>query len=371
MNAIIGMTQIARRADGLDKIRECINKIEASSHHLLGLLNNILDMSKIEAGKLTLVPEPLKISEEILFVISMMRSRARESGIEITQEVKIKRDHVSADKLRLNQILINLLSNAVKFSPSGGHIRLTAEETEPGADASVYRFLVEDQGIGMTEEQTSRLFKSFEQADMSITKRFGGTGLGLSISKSIVEMMGGHIGVESKPGKGSTFFFTVRLSAALKIDGNGNGKKTVADSNEIPHKESVDFSKIRALVVDDIEINRVIVAEMLADTQIKIEEAATGREAVEIFDSSAPGHFDIIFMDMQMPEMDGCEASRAIRALLRKDAKKIPIVAMTANVMKSDVEQVLDAGMNGHIAKPIDFENVIDTIRRMCMELDH
>jgi len=362
MNAIIGMAQIARRTDDKDKVRECISKIESSSNHLLGLINNVLDMAKIEAGKLVLSLVQTSLSDEISFVVSMVRSRAGESNIEIAQQLNIQRDIVMADKLRLNQIMINLLSNAVKFSPGGGTVSISVTESEPSENASTYLFAVKDQGIGMEQDQIERLFMSFEQADMSITRRFGGTGLGLSIAKSLVEMMDGQIWVESRPGDGSTFFFTVRLNAADKACSGAACLLTETSGT------SDDFSSLNALVVDDIEINRVIVIEMLSDTKISIREAADGREALNVFAASDVGFFDIIFMDMQMPTMDGCESARAIRALERADAKTVPIVAMTANVMKSDVEQVLAAGMNGHIAKPIDIENVMHTIRRMCVK---
>ena len=385
MNAIIGMTQIARRSANAEKIHECIDKIESSSHHLLGVLNDILDMSKIEAGKLVLTEEVTDLSETVRFVISLMRSRAHDSGIEITQETNVARDVVLVDSLRLNQVLINLFSNAIKFSPDGGLIKLSVREivssgAGAGADSgagsdtdgwSEYLFSVSDNGIGMNEEQVSRLFKSFEQADISISKRFGGTGLGLSISKSIVEMMNGRIWVESKVGAGSTFYFTVRLKTVSSPEfpiSNENDitfAETYIGSVDHPEK-SVDLSVLRALLTDDININRDIVIEMLSDTGIIIEEASTGQEAVDAFGNSEPGHFDLILMDMQMPEMDGCEATRRIRSMDRPDARSVVIIAMTANVMASDVELALKSGMDGHISKPIDFDNAIQTIRNLC-----
>ena len=367
MNAIIGMTQIARRSHQAEKVQECIDKIESSSHHLLGILNDILDMSKIEAGKLAFSEEEASIAEELHFVISLMRSRVAENGIEIVQETNITRDLVMVDKLRLDQVFINLLSNAIKFSPDGGTVKISAREEAEG-EWSVYHFAVTDQGIGMSEEQRGRLFQSFEQADRSITKRFGGTGLGLAISKSIIEMMGGEIWVESQIGKGSTFFFNVRLKVIdEKSFGRTKGKdgKNGAENGLKPPK---DLSMLRVLIVDDIEINRNIVSEMLSDTGIKIEEAKDGKEAVKIFGESSPEYFDIILMDVQMPEMDGCEATRIIRNLTHPDAKIIPIIAMTANVMQSDVEFALRSGMNGHIGKPININSVINMISSMCIE---
>ena len=432
MNAIIGMTQIARRSANAEKIHECIDKIESSSHHLLGVLNDILDMSKIEAGKLVLTEEVTMLSETLDFVISLMRSRAHDSGIEIVLEKDVVRDAVLTDSLRLNQVLINLFSNAIKFSPDGGQITLSVRETAlddgadgedagvsaqgragggaqgsgaqgrgaqgsgaqgragsgtstgtdtwvagsgtsagnlPGSEWSEYLFSVADNGIGMSEEQVGRLFKSFEQADMSISKRFGGTGLGLSISKNIIEMMNGRIWVESKTGEGSIFYFTVRLKtvsglSSAEASGNITAEPDMRSSDDI--KDSVDLSALRALLTDDISINRDIVIEMLSDTGLIIEEASNGQEAVDTFGNSAPGYYDLILMDMQMPEMDGCEATRRIRAMDRPDAKSVVIIAMTANVMESDVELALKSGMDGHISKPIDFDNAIQTIRNLC-----
>ena len=360
MNAIIGMSQIARRSSNPEKIQDCINNIESSSQHLLSLLNEILDMSKIEAGKLMLSEEETSLKRETDYVVAMMRSKAYENHIEIKEEIDIKHGYVMVDKLRLNQVLINLLSNAIKFSPTGGQIMVNIREEEPDGEWSVFRYSVSDQGIGMSGEQVGRLFKSFEQADMSITRRYGGTGLGLSISKSIVEMMKGSIWAESEIDRGSTFFFSVKLKTIEKMSAN-NGAKGKGFLEPVP-----DLSGLRVLVVDDIEINRTIVIEMLDGTGIDIKEAVNGQEAVDAFENSPAGHFDVILMDMQMPVMDGCEAARMIRGLDRLDAKSVAIVAMTANAMKSDVDLVLNAGMNGHIAKPVDYETILNTIRRMC-----
>jgi CheY-like chemotaxis protein len=299
----------------------------------------------------------------------MMQSRAKENEIEITYEMEITKDYILVDNLRLNQVLINLLSNAIKFSPNGGQIKLSVKEKRADDSFSIYHFSIADQGIGMNEEQLGRLFKSFEQADMSISKRFGGTGLGLSISKSIIEMMNGRIWAQSEVDRGSTFFFTIRLKTVEKNNTDDITIKEISNATEdIIAETSVDLSKLRALLVDDVEINRIIVTDMLAETGIKIEEATNGIEAVNCFTNSTPGYYDIILMDMQMPEMDGCEASSTIRAIERSDAKSIAIVAMTANVMKADVERALNSGMNGHIAKPIDFQSAIQTIHRLCLE---
>ena len=361
MNAILGMTQIARRSRDVVKIQECVDEIENSSRHLLGLLGDILDMSKIEAGKLALVDERLRLTENIRFVLSLMQSRADENRIVLSTELTLTHDFVLADTLRLNQVLMNLLSNAIKFSPGGGQVKLSVREMEEDDGSATYLFSVSDQGIGMSEEQVERLFKSFAQADMSISKRFGGTGLGLSISKRIVELMNGRIWVESALDAGSTFFFTLQLKT---LDGEADAGAALAVSGS--NEAMADLSGLRALVADDIEINRTIVVEMLSETGLLFEEAANGREALEMVAGSPPGYFNLILMDVQMPEMDGCEAARAIRALDRADTKTLPIVAMTANVMQSDVTLALEAGMDGHIAKPIEFRTAIQTIQRIC-----
>ena len=361
MNAILGMTQIAEKSNDLGKIRECLDQIENSSHHLLGILNDILDMSKIEAGRLALYEERTSLSESVAFAISLMQSRSGGQNIKIEHDVDIMRDIVMADSMRLNQVIINLLSNAVKFSPDGGQVRISVTETKAEGEWSQYRFSVSDKGIGMDEEQAAHLFKPFEQADRSITKRFGGTGLGLAISKSIVEEMKGSIWVESELGKGSTFYFTIMLKTLDEADAPADA--STAETGEFSALD-VDFSKFRVMIVDDIEINRIIAAEMLAETGIDIEEAKSGSEAVSLFMASAEKRFDIILMDIQMPEMDGYEAAKAIRAMDHPDAKTVVIIAMTANAMKSDVEQALGAGMDDHIAKPFDFKTAVQTISK-------
>jgi signal transduction histidine kinase/ActR/RegA family two-component response regulator len=359
MNALIGMTQVARRSGSPEKIRYCVDQIESSSHHLLGLINDVLDMSKIEAGKLALSPAETSLGDSLAFVVSMSLSRAGESGVAIELAQDIKHDRVWVDTLRLNQVLMNLLSNAVKFSPEGGTVRLEAQEAEADGDQATFAFKVIDQGIGIAAEQQERLFRSFEQADSTISQRFGGTGLGLAISKSIIEMMGGRIWVDSASGRGSVFAFTIRAALAPPAD---LPEPVRARPEE---RAPADFSQLRALVVDDVDLNRLIVRELLQNTGLQIEEAQNGREAVARFAQSGPGHYGLILMDMQMPEMDGCAATRAIRAMERPDAGSVVVVAMTANVFKEDVEQALAAGMDGHIGKPLIVSEVVEVIDRL------
>ena len=368
MNAILGMTQIAGQSGSMEEIKECIGKIEGSSQHLLGILNDILDMSKIEAGKLEFSEEEFNLSEIVMFAVSLMKSRKDSKNIEITHDINIKNEHVIADSMRLNQVILNLLSNAVKFSPEGGVINVSVKETVRDADTSVYRFTVSDQGIGMSGEQISRLFHSFEQADSSISKRFGGTGLGLSISKSIIDRMNGNIWVESGVGTGSTFYFEIQLKTVAVHHSADLSDAAVPQADDSP-EDLADYTGIRALLVDDIEINRFIVVKMFSETGIQFEEAGNGREAVELFGNSPPGYFDMILMDIQMPVLDGYEATKEIRSMNRSDAKSVVIVAMTANALRADVETALDAGMNGHIAKPIDYKSAFKTIGELLNRL--
>jgi CheY-like chemotaxis protein len=261
------------------------------------------------------------------------------------------------DELRLSQVITNLLANAVKFTPDSGTIRVTVESLGKGSEMDRLRFSVSDTGIGMTVEQIDRLFSPFAQADKSITQRFGGTGLGLAISKSIIEKMQGHIWVESEPGAGSTFKFEL----FLKQDA-GHAADSVSAAGV--KQEVPDFSGLSLLFAEDIEINREIFMALMEDTRIRIDIAKNGLEAVEKFRANGGG-YDLIIMDIQMPEMNGYEATRAIRALGTPKAAAIPIIAMTANAFREDVEQCLAAGMNDHLAKPVDDKRVWEKISNL------
>jgi CheY-like chemotaxis protein len=361
MNAIIGMTQIARRAKDAEKIKACVNHIENSSMHLLGLINDVLDMSKIEAGMLELSEGEFSICETIDAVVSMLSSKFTSSEISFFLKKEVINDRIAADALRLNQILVNLLSNALKFSHKGGCVTLSVSQTDTGDEKAEYRFDVADEGIGMTENEMAQLFKPFVQAGLSVTKKYGGTGLGLAISKAIVEMMEGAIWARSEKGRGSTFSFTIRAKPVKKSAADAEIPETVKEETAMP-----DFSSLRALIVDDIDINRVVIAELLADTGMKMEEAADGLAAVEMFAASPEGYYDLIFMDMQMPVLDGDSATRQIRSMERRDAWAVTIIAMTANVFKEDVERALNAGMNGHVGKPVNFEQTVEMIRKLA-----
>ena len=366
LNAIIGMTQIARRSGDLEKIVSCLEKVESSSTHLLGIINDILDLSKIEAGKLSLNPEPFRLSTNLEFTMSMMVSRAHEQGIAINLNADgVVHDCLEADQLRLNQVLMNLLSNAVKFSPSDTSITVNVDETPVTEHESVYRFEITDQGIGMSQHEIAKLFQPFEQADGSITRKYGGTGLGLVISRNLVDMMGGSISVESVLGRGSTFRFTIRAKVLDALPEHSPVQQPYVASGTT--LETPNLSAFRALIVDDLDINRIIIMELLAETGLQMDEAENGQMALDLFSDSAPGTYDVIFMDMQMPVMDGNTTTRAIRALERADARTVAIIAMTANVFKSDIDSALSAGMNAHVGKPLDIGTVYEVLHRFLL----
>ena len=496
MNAIIGMAKIADDTDDVSRLKYCLSTIETSSKHLLGIINDVLDMSKIEAGKFELEPVPMNLEKMLMticnIIVDSMESKSQRFNVVLGKNLDL---NYIADDLRLTQVITNLLSNAVKFTPDNGKITLSVEKVGQEENQNILRFSVTDTGIGMTEEQASRLFNAFEQADGSISRRYGGTGLGLAISKNIVEKMGGRIWAQSSPGEGSAFFFEVRLDRAthqdtivfdglrpgdlrlLIIEGDedirnrftsiiesfGMHTEAAADADEalrltdyayqtqraydiifldydlpgvnsldlvkelngridkntviiittflewrrieedalrnnITHYvtkplfpssvldsiigtvgttlktldirtdtekrgESRDFSGVHILLAEDVEINREIFIALLEDTKVSIDCAENGQIAVTKFIENYE-LYDLIIMDVQMPEMDGYQATRTIRALDIPKAKVIPIVAMTANVFREDIDRCLESGMNDHLAKPIDDKIVIEKIAK-------
>ncbi|MDL2294832.1 response regulator [Ruminococcaceae bacterium OttesenSCG-928-D13] len=484
MNAIIGMTKIAENTGDLNRLQYCLSSIGASSTHLLGLINDVLDMSKIEAGKLELDAAPFDLEQTMIKICGIVGAKAEEKSQRLYVEMNpAMHTWYNSDELRLTQVVTNLLSNAVKFTPQDGVIWLGVEFVGSRGELSLLRFTVSDTGIGMTDEQIDRLFGAFEQADSSIAARYGGTGLGLAISKSIIEKMNGSIWVESKPGQGSTFTFEVEMHKAvpsaptrplprglrlavlagrpedqkrfgevaaslgahcdvygdterlmhsvqpaagvmpydlvlLDLDAHEDAlaalvpplraavgaerlvamgsfiewnkgeensysgitrflnkpvfpstlakitrQATGAEATPAPQNAVPDFSAVSLLLVEDIEINREIFVALLEATGVQIEVAENGLEAVEKFKVN-PGRYDLIVMDIQMPVMDGYEATRTIRAMAVEQAKTVPIIAMTANAFKEDTDRCLASGMNGHLTKPIDEIAVMEIIAR-------
>jgi PAS domain S-box-containing protein len=403
MNAIIGMTAIGEQAESLERKDYAFSRIKDASHHLLGVINDILDMSKIEAGRLELFNDVFDFREMIKRVTDIILFRANEKQQHLSVECDAAiPQYVFGDDQRLAQIITNLLANAVKFTPEEGTIlllcRLVTSENElapsgmalnrVGLDAAdsdeddmvTLRIDVIDNGIGITDEQKGRLFKRFEQAESTTTRTYGGTGLGLALSKRLVKKMGGTIDVISVPGQGSTFFFTVRLRRHDAPEGgelegvgdNGGGSVGGADGEAggtlgvgtggtaLRHDR---FPGSHLLVAEDIEVNREIVSALLESTLIDIDWAENGLQAVETF-AEDPGRYDLIFMDVQMPVMDGYEATHRIRALDVPEAATVPIIALTASVFREDIEKALETGMNGHLGKPLDQEEMLATMRR-------
>ena len=353
MNAIIGMTQIAKNTSELSKTQECLDRISSASKLLLSLINDILDMSKIEANKLEIQHEEFAFDDIVKNIETIIDVKVKEKNqtllVSVSDTVPQK---LIGDELRLVQVVNNLLSNAIKFTPDKGTITVNFDVVDVSSDDLTLEARVQDSGIGISDEQKKRLFDSFEQAEGSVARKFGGTGLGLAISKNIVELMGGTIDVISELGEGSKFVFTVKMKHAQEhIDVRAREKEYSV----------FDFSSYQLLLAEDIEINREIVTAMLESTNIKIDCAENGIEACNLM-KEFPEKYNIIFMDLQMPEMGGIEATQKIRSMDNENCRTIPIIAMTANAFKEDVDKCLEAGMNGHLAKPIDEMTVLRKI---------
>ena len=355
MNGIIGMTEIALKDGQTEERRiDCLRKIEYSSEYLLGLINDILDMSKIESGKMRLIEEKCNLMEMIQGLRPLLEAKLNENNIQYIADIQLKNHWFMADSLRLNQVLVNLLGNALKYSRPDGHVWLTVRETEEEKGFSNLYFQVRDDGIGIAPEKQQLIFRQFEQADNSENARKQGTGLGLAISRRIVRMMDSDIKLESEPGKGSSFSFNVKLQPV-------SGEKTTVTSQP----EEISFPGKRILVVEDNELNMEIICTILENYGIETEQAVNGKEAVRRMEESVPGYYDMIFMDIMMPEMDGLEATRTIRNLDRKDCKKIPIYAMSANAFDEDVKRSLASGMNGHLSKPVNLQVLEKTLQKV------
>ena len=352
MNGIIGMTEIALKDGQTEERRiDCLRKIEYSSEYLLGLINDILDMSKIESGKMRLIEEKCNLMEMIQGLRPLLEAKLNENNIQYIADIQLKNHWFLADSLRLNQVLVNLLGNALKYSRPDGHVWLTVRETEEEKGFSNLYFQVRDDGIGIAPEKQQLIFRQFEQADNSENARKQGTGLGLAISRRIVRMMDSDIKLESEPGKGSSFSFSVKFQPV-------SGEKTTVTSRP----EEISFPGKRILVVEDNELNMEIICTILENYGIETEQAVNGKEAVRRMEESVPGYYDMIFMDIMMPEMDGLEATRTIRNLDREDCKKIPIYAMSANAFDEDVKRSLASGMNGHLSKPVNLQVLEKTL---------
>ena len=361
LNAVIGMTAIAKKETDPERKEYCLGKIEEASTHLLGVINDVLDYSKIEAAKFELVQAEFDFEMMLGKVCDVIAFKVAEKNQDFNVAVDegIPRRLVG-DEQHIAQVITNFLSNAVKFTQDNGAISLNAHLDGERDGRLLIRVEVMDNGIGISDEQKERLFRSFEQADNTITKRFGGTGLGLAISKHIVEMMDGEVTMESEIGKGSTFGFIIPFERAAERE--EDAPACVVEEGAGDEESCDDFSGRCLLLVDDVDINREIVAILLKPTNITVDCAENGAEALQMFTEN-PKRYDIILMDVQMPEMDGYEATRRIRALKTPYAETVTIIAMTANVFHDDIARALEAGMDAHIGKPINFDEVLKLLR--------
>ena len=362
MNGIVGMSTIAmQNIDNTDKIKDCLEKVIMSSKHLLALINDVLDMSKIESGKVELRHESFNFRAFLQDFENLYGEQAKSKGISyetiLASDLEVQ---IIGDSLRLNQVLSNLLSNALKFTPAKGMIKLRVSKTGEDQENVYLRFEVIDTGCGIAEENYDKIFESFEQENVDVTYKYGGTGLGLSIVKRFTGLMGGGIHVTSVQGSGSTF--TVDLPfGKIKESGKPTRFSDINGRNDLAkdcYAVDYDFKGKRILLVEDNELNREIAEELIGVTGASVESAEDGVQAVEMFKESAEGYYDLILMDVQMPHMDGYEATRCIRALGRSDAQKVPIFAMTANAFAEDVQKSREAGMNAHISKPLNIRAV-------------
>lgn len=354
MNAIIGMTEIAKESLGdMAKVLDCLNKIETANNYLMSLVNDILDMSRIESGKLDIHPEDMDLTELLEKIEIMMRPQVDIKKLDfIIGNGYRKKQWLRADKLRLNQILINLLGNAVKFTTQG-YVKLDIEEVGADAGNVMLRFTVSDSGPGISPEAQKRIFNAFEQESADISSSFGGTGLGLAISSRLVQLMGGELQVESRPGHGAEFFFTLSLEMA-------QDKHDVSESEHLHDS----LSNRRILLAEDNELNREIAQEILIMHGFEVAAVEDGLQAVTMFRDNPPYFYDVVLMDIRMPVMDGLEATRQIRTMEKEDSRTIPIISMTANAFDEDMRQSMMSGMNGHLTKPIDVAKLIEMIRQ-------
>ena len=370
MNAIIGFATLALDdiRDG-KKVQDYLSKILSSSKHLLGLINDILDMSRIESGKVVLEEQETDLVTTLQELQSIMEGQAKERKLKLHVDYSNLRDrHVYCDKTRLNQVMFNLLANAVKFTSEGGSIWLTMSQLEPTyevEDRAIYEIRVKDTGIGIGKEFIKHIFEPFERERTSTVSKIQGTGLGMAITKNIVDMMGGTIEVESQKGVGTEFIIRLelRLQAEARV-ANEDGTK------QHGHAEGgVECAGKRLLLAEDNELNREIACMLLSKYGFVIDTAENGQEAVDLVAASAPDYYDLVLMDIQMPVMDGHEATRRIRSLEDKELAKVPVVAMTANAFDEDRKAAKECGMNGFISKPINMQEVVQALR-MCLQ-DH
>ncbi|MCI9175887.1 MAG: response regulator [Lachnospiraceae bacterium] len=359
MNAIVGMSAIAEaNIDDQERVLDCLNKIKIASHHLTNLVNEVLDMSRIESGKMNLVIEDFDLAELVEEVMTISQTKAEEKQQRLTLNMKIKNRKVMGDNLSLQKVFHNILGNAVKYTQIGGQVQFQVEELSSlHQNYGYYRFTIADNGFGMSEEFQQKLFEPFERSGDPRVESIEGTGLGMPIAYNLIQLMQGDIQVESELNKGSKFIITLFLPLQSEEEEKQEDRRDEAET-------TASFPGRRVLLVEDNELNIEIAMEILKMFELEVTLASNGKEAVETYQSREAGWFDIVFMDIQMPVMDGYAAAKAIRDSGRKDAGSIPIVAMTANAFSEDVQKAIHTGMNDHLAKPIDIQLLVKILTK-------
>lgn len=360
MNAIKGFTDLAlRHIHEPERLQGYLEKVTESNEHLLSLIDDLLEMSSIDYGKLELKEEVCSVKTALQLVVHMFRPQMEEKQLILEEELEIPDEEVYVDETRFSRIMGNIMGNAVKFTPSGGRIRLSARKTQVSSSGYArYEFEIEDTGIGMSEEFLRRMYLAFEREESSTKSGEAGTGLGLTITKKLLDMMGGSIAVKSKKGVGTVF----TIGLPMKLAENGASFQGSMDADM--HEETLEKStgEHRLLLVEDIEINRMLAENILMEAGFLVDSVADGSEAVEVIRMKPMGYYDLILMDIQMPVMNGYEATRAIRAMGREDTKYMPIIALSANAREEDKRMSIESGMNSHVAKPFDIAHLINTI---------
>ena len=358
LNAILGYTTLARKEGrSQEEIGQYLKKIDVAGHQLLAIVNDVLEMSRIESGKVELHPEPIDIEDTVRSAGDLISGQMEENGIRFTVRCDVKDCCVLCDGNQLDRILLNILGNAAKFIPKDGEVQLSLQETQTDGETGTYEIRIKDNGIGMSPEFAENIFEPFERERTSTVSKTQGTGLGMTITKKIVDMMDGKIEVLTEQGKGTEFIVMLDLPYAKRQDSEQGNPEPC------PCRERAE--SMRLLLAEDNMINREIANEVLKGMGFLVENAENGERAVQMVMESAPGYYSAVLMDIQMPVMDGYEAARAIRELPDARLSKIPIIAMTANAFKEDEEAAKEAGMQGHIAKPLD----MDAMRRTIMEV--
>lgn len=363
LNAILGLTVVARmHIKETERLEDVLNKIEMSGEHLLGLINEILDLSKIENGKMYLNQERFSLDDALDNLITFFQEQMEEKNIKMKLENHMEHHVVIGDEGRMSRIFINILGNAVKYTPNGGNVSLTITEEPQILGHSMFHFIFKDTGMGMSKEFLEHVFEPFARETETHRQRIEGTGLGMPIALNLAKLMGGDILVESRPGAGSTFEVMLQLELGETETAAAEEKKKNCTAESRP-----DYTDKRALVVEDNYINVEVLKEMLDYIGLKSDVVNNGREAVDRITETEPGYYDIVFMDIRMPVMNGYEAAELLRSSEREDIKSIPVIAMTADVFEEDIRRCREAGMNEHVAKPIDQDTLYEVLAQYLM----